>query len=196
LWLRGGILFLLTLSACAVQAAAPRNPNWAEPIALEYSDNFFRVAPCLYRSAQPDAKGMKAYEAMNIRTIINLRANHSDEDEAKGTSLILRHIPINTWNIQDEQVVAVLSLFRTEEPPILLHCQHGADRTGLMMAMYRIVEQGWTKEAALDELKQGGYGFHSVWRNIPDYIKKVDIERIRALVNERTSGAAPRTCSE
>jgi hypothetical protein len=65
-----------------------------------------------------------------------------------------------------------------------------------MMAMYRIVEQRWTKEAALDELKRGGYGFHSAWRNIPDYIKKADIERIRALVNERTRRAAPRTCPE
>ncbi|HET8706279.1 MAG TPA: hypothetical protein VFM46_08265, partial [Pseudomonadales bacterium] len=58
---------------------------------------------------------------------------------------------------------------------LTLPCQHGADRTGVMSAMYRMVEQGWSKQEALDEMINGGYGFHPLWSNIIDYIKQVDI---------------------
>lgn len=192
------VLCVSSSIGCAFADAAKeqRSPEWAQPVTLDKSDNFFRVAPCLYRSAQPDAKGMEAYEAMGIRTVINLRANHSDDTEAQRTSLILRRIPINTWNIKDEHVVAVLSLLRTEEKPVLVHCQHGADRTGLMMAMYRIVEEGWSKEAALDELKNGGYGYHSIWTNIPKYIERVDVGKIRSLVDANTAGKPVSPCPE
>ena len=180
--------------ASAASAEEPRNPAWAVPVTLEASENLFQVAPCFYRSAQPDATAMKAYEGMGIRTVINLRGMHSDDDEAKGTSLILRRIAINTWDITDEHVVGVLALLRTEQKPVLLHCMHGADRTGLMVAMYRIVEQGWTKEAALDELKNGGYGYHSMWTNIPDYIEDVDVQRFRSLVDAKTKGIPLTMC--
>ena len=44
-----------------------------------------------------------------------------------------------------------------------MHCQQGADRTGTMMAFYRIAVQGWPKDDAIAEMKNGGYGFHSIW---------------------------------
>ena len=66
--------------------------------------------------------------------------------------------------------------------PVLMHCKHGADRTGLVSAMYRILYQNWTREQALDELVNGGYGYHSLWKNIPEYLKKVDIEAVRQKV--------------
>jgi len=46
--------------------------------------------------------------------------------------------------------------------------------------MYRMVYQNWNKEQASDELMNGGYGYHSMWKNIPSYIRKVDIEKIRS----------------
>jgi hypothetical protein len=49
-----------------------------------------------------------------------------------------------------------------------------------MSAMFRIVEQGWSKEAAIREMVNGGYGYHRVWGNIVRYIEQVDVERIRA----------------
>lgn len=174
------------VGAATKEASSPRDPAWAEPVQLHGSDNFFLVAPGLYRSAQPDATGMRQYEAMGIRTVINLRANHSDDNEAVGTGLVLRHIPINTWSIKDSQVVDLLVMLRTEQHPLLVHCQHGADRTGLMMAMYRMVEQGWSRERAIAELREGGYGFHSIWTNIPRYLEKVDVDAIRRQVDART----------
>ena len=52
-----------------------------------------------------------------------------------------------------------------------------------MSAMYRMVEQGWTKQAAIDELVNGGYGFHPVWQNILQYLNQVDVASIRQQVD-------------
>jgi protein tyrosine/serine phosphatase len=48
-----------------------------------------------------------------------------------------------------------------------------------MSAMYRIVVQGWTKDEAIKEMVDGGYGFHPVWSNIINYVKNVDVEKIK-----------------
>lgn len=50
--------------------------------------------------------------------------------------------------------------------------------------MYRIIYQDWTKEAALDELLHGGYGYHSMWKNIPSYLNHVDVEKIKNAVDK------------
>lgn len=157
-------------------------PDMAASVPLKGVDNFFRVTPDLYRAAQPDRDGMRALEAYGIKTVINLRRHHSDVDEVEGMSLTLVELPKNAWNVHDDAfVIKVLQAIRDAEKPVLIHCQHGADRTGLMVAMYRIIEQGWTREEALYELRNGGYGFHTIWRNIPEYIlEEADLEAIRA----------------
>ena len=63
--------------------------------------------------------------------------------------------------------------------PLLVHCQHGADRTGLMSALYRVAVQGWTKEEALREMTEGGFGFHKIWKNLPVWLERLDIEAIK-----------------
>lgn len=160
----------------------PQRPAlWAQPVELPHSANFFRVDPDLYRAAQPTAEAMRAYDAFGIKTVINLRSSHSDEDEVRDTKLGLVWIPVRTRRAGREEVaVRVLQAIRDAEKPVLVHCWHGADRTGMVMALYRIVEQGWTKEEALRELRDGGYNFHSIWGNITTYIEEADIESIRA----------------
>lgn len=92
---------------------------------------------------------------------------------------------MNTWHIEDEDIIAALRAIRNAEKlgPVLLHCQHGADRTGVVTAMYRIVFQKWSKEKALDELQSGGFGYHAIWANIPRYLRTVDVDKIRHAVN-------------
>jgi protein tyrosine/serine phosphatase len=48
-----------------------------------------------------------------------------------------------------------------------------------MSAMYRIVFQGWSKDEAIREMVEGGYGFHSIWSNIIQYVKNVDVDKIK-----------------
>ena len=68
--------------------------------------------------------------------------------------------------------------------PVLIHCRHGSDRTGLIVALYRILYQNWTKEDALEEMLKGGYGHHSIFKNLPQIIRQIDVEKLRAKVNE------------
>lgn len=164
-------------------AVASRPARWAEPIELGGVPNLHRITPTLYRSEQPNAEGMKNLEKMGIRTVINLRYFNHDDDEVKGTNLRTERTKILTWRIDDEHVVEVMRMLKkTENGPFLIHCQHGADRTGLMSAMYRILVQGWSKEEALEELTEGGFGYHSMWRNIPRYIESADVDKLRAAI--------------
>jgi protein tyrosine/serine phosphatase len=64
--------------------------------------------------------------------------------------------------------------------PVLLHCMHGADRTGVVSALYRMSLQGWSKDAARQEMLHGGFGYHTMWRNIPGYLEEVDPAAIAA----------------
>ena len=167
-------------SAPIPAAAAVRPVQWAEPVEMEGVSNLHRISPTLYRSEQPTALGMKNLERLGIRTIINLRAFNDDKDEVKGTSLRTERVKILTWRIDDKHVIEVMRMLKkTENGPFLIHCQHGADRTGLMSAMYRVLEQGWTPEDALTELIDGGYGYHSMWKNIVRYVRSVDAASLR-----------------
>jgi len=155
--------------------------QWAEPVRLEGVGNLHRVTSLLYRSEQPSPTGMEQLAAMGIRTVINLRRFHSDRKRIQGTGLQLVELEMNTWNASTEDVVSVLRLLREEKRgPFLVHCQHGADRTGLMIAMYRIVEEGWDKREAIREMVHGGYGYHAVWRNLIATIERADVDAIRA----------------
>jgi protein tyrosine/serine phosphatase len=144
-------------------------------------NNLFRLAPSLYRSAKLSRRDVPHLRELGIRKVISLRAYHSDRRILAGSGIATHRIPINTWNICDREVLAALDALRRVESdgPILIHCQHGADRTGLICALYRIVFQNWSKEAALDELLNGGFGFHTIWKNIPHYLEHVDAEDLR-----------------
>ncbi|MEO6173064.1 MAG: tyrosine-protein phosphatase, partial [Arenimonas sp.] len=97
------------------------------------------------------------------------------------TNISFIRYPLHTWDIDDRDVLAVLKIITNpNNQPILVHCTHGADRTGLMMASYRMVVQGWTKDAAIKEMKNGGYQYHAVWKNIIRRIHKMDVEKMRA----------------
>ena len=147
-----------------------RPAHWAEPIVLEGVPNLHRISPTLYRSEQPTALGMKNLEKLGIRTVINLRHFNDDDDEVKGTSLRTERTKILTWRVGDKHVIEVMRMLKkTENGPFLIHCQHGADRTGLMSAMYRILEQGWTPDDALR-------GTHRRRLRLP-----LDVEEHRAL---------------
>jgi protein tyrosine phosphatase (PTP) superfamily phosphohydrolase (DUF442 family) len=166
-------------------AESDRPISWATPIQMQGVGNFYKVTDYLYRSEQPTGEGMKNLKEMGIKTIINLRAFHSDFDEIQKTGLLDEELSVKTWHIEDEDVVRVLRIIRKRENgPFLMHCWNGADRLGVMCAMFRIVEQGWTKDGAIQEMVKGGYGFHAVWGNIIEYVKNVDVERIRKEVEK------------
>ncbi len=178
---------LAVVSSMPPQAAAQagRKQEWASPV--EKSKNLFRVTPSLYRSAKLTPRDVPLLQTLGIKTVVSLRAFHSDRKALQGSGIQIRRVKIYTWDIDDRSIIDALRAIRAaeKEGPVLLHCLHGADRTGLVSAMYRILYQGWSKEDALHELTEGGYGYHSMWKNIPQYLRAADIEKIRRAVEEQ-----------
>ena len=156
--------------------------KWAEPIELPGLPNFYKVSDDLYRGAQPTAEGMEQLDKLGVKTVINLRSMHSDRDEIKDTALAYEHISMTTWNAEDKDVIRFLQIVTdSSRTPVFVHCQHGADRTGTVCAIYRIAMQGWSKDEAIKEMTKGGFGFHSIWQNLPDYVRKLDVQEIKHL---------------
>jgi protein tyrosine/serine phosphatase len=164
--------------------AYARPLNWAEPMTNTGIDNLHRITPSLYRSAQMAPKDIAQLRALGIRKIVSFRSFHSDESMLANSGITLVRVRVNTWNIRDDDMIAALKALRDvdRDGPVLIHCQHGADRTGLVSALYRVVYQGWTTQQAEDELLHGGYGFHPVWGNIRRYLQQVDVAQLRRQV--------------
>lgn len=166
-------------------ALAERPAEWAQPVKGTTVKNLNRVTPWLYRSAQPDAAGLRELEKLGVKTTIDFRDFHDDEKQARGTKLRLQRVKMDAWHIADKDIARALALLsRKENGPFVVHCRHGADRTGVVCAMYRLVEEHLSREEVIRELTDGGYGFHSMWTNIPRYLRNVDIEKIRRLRDE------------
>lgn len=144
-----------------------------------YFDNLYKINDSIYRCEQPGNKDFVELENLGIRSVLNLRNYHSDQDGGKNSNLLLFRVKMNAHRIEDKDIIMALQILCTAPKPIVVHCKHGADRTGLIIAMYRIIYQNWTKEQAVNELVDGGYGFHPIFKNIPQYIQNVDIEKFK-----------------
>jgi protein tyrosine/serine phosphatase len=167
---------LALISSSSIVTA--RNVSWAKPITLAGVPNLNLVAPNLYRSAQPTADGFQAArKRLHLNSVLNLRESSTDTALLVGMQLESRSVPMNAMHITQGEVIEALKIITAAKAkgPVLVHCLHGADRTGVVMAMYRILYQGWSKEQAIDEMKNGGYNFHSIFVNIPNFIQNADI---------------------
>jgi len=172
------IVLLITV-ALAIAGIVGYRVAWYRP-APSGLTNFYKVSENLYRGAQPSAEGMKQLEKLGIKTVINLRAFHSDDDEIKDVNLGKERIDMTPWHPEQEDVVRFLKIVTDpNRTPVFVHCKYGADRTGTMCAIYRIAIQGWSKDAAIEEMTKGDFGFHEIWDNLVDYIRGLDIEKIK-----------------
>ncbi len=142
--------------------------------------NFHRVSKRLYRGAQPKRKGMWELKKMGVKSVLNLRSLHPDKELLKGTGLKYYRLRMKAWHAEEEDVVAFLKIVNKQKnTPLFVHCEYGADRTGMLVAFYRIIFCGWSKEKAIQEMTQGGFDYHIIWSNLVTYIRKADIETIK-----------------
>lgn len=164
---------------------AGRPDNWAQPIAGKPAlPNFFKVSDQLYRGAQPADEGFAQLKKMGIKTVVNLRTFHSDRSECKEAGLDYVKISVQAWEAEESEIVEFLKIaIDPKRQPVFVHCQHGADRTGMMVAMYRMVVEGWSREEAIKEMTKGGFGFHAIWKNIIKFVQGVDPAAIRKQLN-------------
>lgn len=183
--------------ACARKTAPPgaaqptpgapaRDPRWAAPIERPGLPNLHKVSDALYRGAQPEGEGFAGLKELGVKTVVNLRLAHSDRDEMKkaglsaGEDFRYVHIRMEAWDADEDEIVEFLGILADPASrPVFVHCKHGADRTGMAVATYRIVCQGWTKEDAIDEMRNGGFNFHAVWRGLPKFVREMDVAKLR-----------------
>jgi protein tyrosine phosphatase (PTP) superfamily phosphohydrolase (DUF442 family) len=177
------LFFGQMLQAEPVNATAPRPHWWAQPVALAGVPNLHKVSDHLYRSAQPTPAGFQALATLGVDEVLNLRQYHSDTAKAQGTALALHHIRINAGDFGEREIRDALQVIAASPDPVLVHCLHGADRTGTVVAAYRMVCQGWNKQQALAELIDGGYGYHPMFENIPAFLDTLDVGKLRAKIS-------------
>jgi protein tyrosine/serine phosphatase len=136
---------------------------WGQTGPAEALVNFARVTNTLYRGAQPSPEGFSDLQKMGISIIVNLR----DEPKEMGAekreveSLGMKYVGI-PWKGSDEpsnsQIVQFLDLVRANsQAKIFVHCQRGADRTGTMIAAYRVVVEHESVSDAVSEMRKFHY---------------------------------------
>lgn len=135
--------------------------------------NFSQVNANLYRGGQPTAAGVKQLKG-KVKTIVYLRGADEragvEEKWAKSAGIAFQLFPLNNWlEPKDTQVKKILAFIEDpQNQPVFVHCKRGADRTGTIVAVYRISHDEWTAKQATDEAKQFKFGWWQFW--MKDYI--------------------------
>jgi len=157
-----------------------KKEHYAKSVAAVKLENLHKVDEKVYRSAQPSTEEFKKLYAYGIRYNLNLRQLHNDDKALSDTPIETHHIRVNTSKMSYEQLVEAVSYILKRDDKTLVHCLHGSDRTGTVIAGYRIGVQGWSKEKAIDEFVNGGFGYHSFWfPNLPKLLNSLDIEQFK-----------------
>ena len=131
------VLSILLLSTASAQDAT----TYAE------LPRFQQVSGKLYRSGQPRAGGLGRLRELGINTIINLRGTskttRAQEAQARALGFNYFNVALPNWGRpQDTRVDRILTLIAAPETgKVLVHCKDGVDRTGMIVAIYRITHE-------------------------------------------------------
>lgn len=154
---------------------------------------FHRINEKLYRGAQPRPGGLLRLRQLGVKTVINLRGSNEDtrseEQHARALGLKYFNEPIDRiGRPADGKVERILAIINAaENQPIFVHCNHGRDRTGLIIAIYRLANQGWNATEAQREANRHGMFW---WKfGLKSYIRDY-YSRMRKLRLSSTSTAA------
>jgi tyrosine-protein phosphatase SIW14 len=154
------ILFIAAPAFASAQISLPR---------------FSKVTDTIYRGSRPDEAAIAGLQKMGIKTIVDLE----DDKIAVADEILLANrygikvisTPMSGfWAPDDAQVQTTLDIIDSSaNQPLYVHCQHGEDRTGLIVGLYRVFYQKWTPKAAWIEMKLNG--FHRILFLLADYFE-------------------------
>jgi len=118
------------------------------------------VSPRLYRGGQPSEQGLESLAKNGVNIIVNVRPTRGDRERLQAEKLGMKYVSI-PWRCpfpKDEVFAKFLKLIReNRDKKIFVHCRLGDDRTGMMVAAYRIAMQGWSAEEAMKEMSTSGF---------------------------------------
>jgi protein tyrosine/serine phosphatase len=126
--------------------------------------NFQQVDSRVYRGAQPTEDGIKYLAKIGVKTVIDLRAadERADAEEVMVTAAGMKYVNVPMsgrtapTEAQISEVLGILERSGEGGGPVFVHCKRGADRTGVVIASYRIDSDGWDNAHALSEAKERG----------------------------------------
>lgn len=151
----------------------PRNVRVSERLfGLPGLANVGRVAPGIIRGAQPMADGYATLKAMGVRTVVNLRSHHDERAAVEAAGMRYVAIPMSFWWMAKPAFVrkALSVLTDPANQPVFVHCSTGLDRTGVVVAVYRMEVDEWNKADALEEME--AFGYHNIWAELKKTVEK------------------------
>ncbi len=139
--------------------------------------NFHQVHPFLYRGGQPNNEGVEKLKAIGVKTVIDLRAETkaTREEKAHLQKLGMHYIDLPMSNAAPTQAqvdtfLETVKQGKEKNEPVFVHCAHGSDRTGCMVGIWRVTEDGYSYDKAYKEMRQ--YYFGPQFTNLSQAVKK------------------------
>jgi uncharacterized protein (TIGR01244 family) len=137
--------------------------------------NFHKVDDNVYRGGQPSLLGLKKLRELGIKTVINFRGESKETSAAEkkvATELGMSYvnIPLSAWRPPTPKEIAeFLGLLNNKaDGPVFVHCRRGADRTGAMIAIYRITTSSWAADRAYGEMRE--FGFSRLYQRLKHFV--------------------------
>jgi tyrosine-protein phosphatase SIW14 len=155
-----------TTPPIAAHSSDPPVRSLAQKRKIKGVPNFGEVTPLLLRGAQPSSDGFQTLAKMGVDIVVNARSGRIDTEGTQVRQLGMEYvaIPWHCGSPHDDVFVKFLSLLKDHpDKKVFLHCQLGEDRTGMMIAAYRMAFEGWTADEAMREMRHFGFSsFHHV----------------------------------
>jgi protein tyrosine/serine phosphatase len=174
--------------ALAMAAPAAAHPASSSPVHI---DNFGQVSATYYRGAQPSGHDYAALAALGVKTVINLASDDAAPDEqalSEQAGMKYVQIPMTTHRAptaaQQAEFLQVVN--DPASQPVFVHCVGGRHRTGVMTALYRITQDGWTSDRAFQEMKQYKFGADFLHPEFKSFI--YDYRAAAAAAGQTTAG--------
>lgn len=161
---------------------------------VEGIHNFYQVDEHVYRGAQPSGEGFKYLAKLGVKTIIDLREagkrSEAEEQVVKAAGMQYINVPMSGLTPPtDDQINQILNILEGNSTgPAFVHCMKGVDRTGTVIASYRIDHDGWDSVRALKEAKDRGMGFYQFPRQ--SYIRHFKARTVEAKSAPGRDGAS------